>query len=55
MEGEKIITNTTKGIINSTKIITQEHSMTDDSFRVDQLVFEMKNKQWKLVRAYLEE
>ena len=55
MEGEKVITNTTKDIINSTKIITKEHSMTEDSFRVDQLVFELKNKQWKLVRAYLEE
>jgi hypothetical protein len=55
MEGEKIITNTTRDVINSTKIITKEHSMTDDSFRVDQLVFELKNKQWKLVRAYLEE
>jgi hypothetical protein len=55
MEGEKIIANTTRDIINSTKTITQEHSMTDASFRVDQLVFELKNKQWKLVRAYLEE
>ena len=55
MEGDKIITNTTRDIIISTKIITKEHSMTADSFRVDQLVFELKNKQWLLVRAYLEE
>ena len=55
MEGEKIITNTTNDIIDSTKQITKEHSMTDNSFRVDQLVFEQKDKKWKLVRAYLEE
>ncbi len=55
MEGEKIITNTTKDIIGSTKTITKEHTMTADSFRVDQLVFELKNRKWKLVRAYLEE
>lgn len=55
MEGDKIITNSTKSIINSTNTITKDHIMTKDSFRVDQLVFELKNKQWKLVRAYLEE
>lgn len=55
MEGDKIITNTTKSVINSTNTITKDHIMTADSFRVDQLVFELKNKQWKLVRAYLEE
>lgn len=55
MEGEKIITNTTKTVIKSTNTITKDHIMTGDSFRVDQMVFELKNKQWKLVRAYLEE
>lgn len=55
MEGDKIITNTTKSVINSSNTITKDHIMTGDSFRVDQLVFELKNKQWKLVRAYLEE
>ena len=47
--------STLKDIINSTKTITKEHGMMADSFRVNQLVFELKNKQWKLVRAYLEE
>ncbi len=55
IEGEKIVTNTTRDIINSTKTITKEQNMTSDSFRVDQLVFEFKNGQWKLVRVYLEE
>ncbi len=55
MEGEKIITNTTKTVIKSTNTITKDHIMTGDSFRVDQMVFELKNRQWKLVRAYLEE
>lgn len=55
MEGDKIITNTTKSVINSTHTITKDHIMTGDSFRVDQLVFELKNNQWRLVRAYLEE
>lgn len=55
MEGDKIITNTTKSVINSTNTITKDHIMTGDSFRVDQMVFELKNKQWKLIRAYLEE
>jgi len=55
MEGDKIRTNTTKSVINSTHTITKDHIMTSDSFRVDQLVFELKNNQWRLVRAYLEE
>jgi hypothetical protein len=55
MEGEKVMTNTTKDIIGSTKSVTKAHTMTADSFRVDQLVFELRNGQWKLVRAYLEE
>ncbi len=53
--GDGVVTRTTRDIIQETSVITQEHFMTKEAFRVDQLVFELKDKQWRLVRAYLEE
>ena len=55
MEGDNIIMHTTRKIIIATETIQDEHKLTAGSFRVDQLVFELKNNKWKLVRAYLEE
>lgn len=54
-EGDVVVTRTTKEIVHETTAIIQDHFMTKESFRVDQLVFELKDKQWRLVRAYLEE
>lgn len=55
MEGDKVITQTTYDRLNATKELTNNQLMTKTRFRVDQLEFELKHKQWKLVRAYLEE
>lgn len=55
MDGEDVIIKSTKDIIKSTKLLTTEHLLTKNSFRVDQLLFEFKNNRWYLVRMYLEE
>ena len=55
MEGERIVMNTTKDVVGFTETVTRDHRMTAESFRIDQLVFELRHKQWRLVRAYLEE
>jgi hypothetical protein len=55
LKGNEIATSTTKDVILSTNTIAGDHAMAANSFRVDQLVFELRNGQWKLVRAYLEE
>lgn len=55
LKGNEIATSTTKDVIRSTSTIAGDHAMSANSFRVDQLVFELRNGQWKLVRAYLEE
>ncbi|HEX5637485.1 MAG TPA: hypothetical protein VFY78_10395, partial [Gammaproteobacteria bacterium] len=44
---DKIITQSTKDIVVATQSISETDMMTKDSFRVDQLSFELKNKKWK--------
>ena len=55
LDGDNIITHTTRDTLISTNTISESDMMTKESFRVDQLSFELKNKRWKLVTVYLEE
>jgi hypothetical protein len=55
LKANEVVTSTTKDVIRSTNTITKDHAMTANSFRVDQLVFELRNGRWKLVRAFLED
>lgn len=54
-KGGEVVTSTMRDAVRATEAINQAHMMTKDSFRVEQLVFERKDKQWKLSRVYLEE
>ena len=55
LNGDQVITKTTKDKIIASETLVESDMMTKDSFRVDQLVFENKNGKWMLVRVYLEE
>lgn len=55
MKGAEMATSTMRDVVATTKAIAAADTMTKDSFRVGQLVFEQKGKQWKFSRAYLEE
>lgn len=55
MKGAEVVTNTMLDVVGTTKVISPADMMTKQSFRVGQLVFEQKGKQWKFSRAYLEE
>ena len=55
LKGNEVLRGTMKDVVRTTKAIGAADMMTHDSFRVGQLVFKLKGKQWRFSRAYLEE